>query len=51
MPGFVAIGTDSFGLADFDNLYIASSPDGVAKMNSYFQASVLKPQYFIKENN
>ncbi|BFZ07700.1 hypothetical protein BsWGS_10738 [Bradybaena similaris] len=50
-PGFVAIGSDSFGLADFDNLYIASSPDGVSKMNSYFQASASEPLYFINENN
>ncbi|CAL1533497.1 unnamed protein product [Lymnaea stagnalis] len=46
--GFAAIGTDSFGLADFDNLYIASKEDGVPVMEKYFQKYQPRPLYFVK---
>jgi galactosylceramidase len=49
--GFAGIGTDNFGLADFDNLYIGSTQQGVAKMNSYFRSSESMPLYFIQEHN
>ncbi|KAH9500900.1 hypothetical protein Btru_069153 [Bulinus truncatus] len=46
--GFAAIGTDNFGLADFDNLLIASKEDGVAIIEKYLKKSddlIFKPEY------
>lgn len=48
--GFAALGTDSYGLADFDNLLITSKADGMAKMESY-RKSAYKPLYFAEENH
>ncbi|CAG5133964.1 unnamed protein product [Candidula unifasciata] len=47
--GFAGIGTDSFGLADFDNLYIAGSKDGIVKMKNYFRQPLPQPLYFHPE--
>ncbi|XP_012942715.1 galactocerebrosidase [Aplysia californica] len=38
--GFAAIGTDTFGLADFDNLYLASAAEGQKRMSYFFRDSV-----------
>ncbi|XP_055894841.1 galactocerebrosidase-like isoform X1 [Biomphalaria glabrata] len=35
--GFAAIGTDSFGWADFDNLLLTSQADGIAILNKYHE--------------
>uniref|UniRef100_A0A0B7AEQ2 galactosylceramidase n=1 Tax=Arion vulgaris TaxID=1028688 RepID=A0A0B7AEQ2_9EUPU len=47
--GFAGIGTDNFGIADFDNLHIATQQDGQAKMKEYFSHSLSQPLYFSKE--
>ncbi|CAG5125620.1 unnamed protein product [Candidula unifasciata] len=49
--GFGAVGTDNFGLADFDNLYIATHEEGRAKMKNYFRHHVSQSLYFIHEQN
>uniref|UniRef100_A0A0B7AM96 galactosylceramidase n=1 Tax=Arion vulgaris TaxID=1028688 RepID=A0A0B7AM96_9EUPU len=51
--GFAGIGTQSFGLADFDNLYLAAQQEGMAKMTKYFSNPMpeSQPLYFIKEHN
>ncbi|XP_059176870.1 galactocerebrosidase-like isoform X3 [Physella acuta] len=48
--GFAALGTDSYGLADFDNLLITSKADGMAKMESY-RTTAHKPLYFVQEDH
>ncbi|CAL1528206.1 unnamed protein product [Lymnaea stagnalis] len=47
--GFAAIGTDSFGLADFDNLYLASKADGLAIVQKYLKHSHADPLIFLPE--
>ena len=37
--GFVAIGTDTYGIADFDNFQITSAADGLLIMNELQQQS------------
>ena len=36
--GFAAIGTNSYGISDFDNFRLASGPEGRLRMNSYSKA-------------
>ncbi|BFZ07672.1 hypothetical protein BsWGS_10710 [Bradybaena similaris] len=46
--GFAAIGTNTYGLADFDNLYIDRVPK--RKMKKNFRKPLSKPLYFMKEH-
>jgi len=48
--GFAGIGTDNFGLADFDNLYIAPGEEGIKRMMDYFHHPLPQPLYVIKEH-
>lgn len=46
--GFAGIGTDSYGLADFDNFYIGTKEEGIAKMKEYFKIHKPRPLLFVK---
>lgn len=46
--GFAAIGTNTYGLADFDNLYIDRVPKRRMKKN--FRKPLSKALYFMKEH-
>lgn len=48
--GYAGLGTDDFGLADFDNLYIASNQNGWERMTTYFKKPLTKPLFFIREH-
>lgn len=50
--GFVAIGTDTYGIADFDNFKITSAADGLRIMRDNEQRSDSKNKdilYFLPE--
>ncbi|CAG5133965.1 unnamed protein product, partial [Candidula unifasciata] len=50
LSGFVGIGTDNYGLADFDNLHIAGNEDGIKQMKKYFNQPLPRPLYFRPEH-
>ncbi|CAG5124192.1 unnamed protein product [Candidula unifasciata] len=49
VPGFAGIGTYNYGLADFDNLHIALTPQG-AHQRKIFRKPSSNPLFFIKEH-
>ncbi|BFY97610.1 hypothetical protein BsWGS_00650 [Bradybaena similaris] len=48
--GFAGLGTNSFGFADFDNLYIAANEEGITKMKHYINHPLPHPLYFNPEH-
>lgn len=48
--GFAGIGTDSWGLADFDNLKLANMTEGSARMDSYFRKTYRRDNSLYFEN-
>ena len=46
--GFAAIGTDSFGLADYDNLKLADHNQGQIVINDYSKST---PLYYISDKH
>jgi len=51
--GFAAIGTDSFGLADFDKFKLDTKKNGKKIMSEYFKSEHYKqkPLFFVSEKN
>lgn len=48
--GFAGLGTNTFGFADFDNLYIAANEEGITKMKHYINHPLPQPLYFNPEH-